>query len=112
MQFESELRRLIREEVTRAFREASQAQPSGASAAAADELVSVTVAAAIGSYSPATIRKWIKAGQLRSYGEGRNVRVSRADLFAHLKRLALVPASSAPTEADIEERAISLVKGR
>lgn len=111
MVFENELRRLIREEVARGVRDAVQGQQNAAPPAA-EELISVNSAAALGGYSTATIRKWLNEGKLKRYGQGRCSRVSRADFLSFLRRMAMPTKSAEPTDADIDDRAVTLLKGR
>lgn len=50
------------------------------SAQAAPEFLTLAEAAARASTSKGTVRNWVKAGKLRTYGTGRVVRVRRAEL--------------------------------
>lgn len=70
-ELENTIRRVVREEL--AAREAGQG--GGA------ELLTIAEAAALRRVGVTTIRKWMKSGTLKRYGEGRCVRVSRAELL-------------------------------
>ena len=51
------------------------------------KLLSVLEAADYAKVSPQTVRRWIKAGDLKVYRAGRQIRIDEADLLAYLCRL-------------------------
>lgn len=85
---EDTFRRVLREELQRALREAPKA--------AGDERVCITVAAARSGYGVATIRDWAARGLIKRYGRGRNARYSLAEV------LAVGPEQGAGIDAEAE----------
>lgn len=74
----SVLRDLVRETVREVLAEERTAASGGA------ELLTVEECAAIAKVRPATIRTWVKLGQLRACHVGRRLRVTRKDLDGSL----------------------------
>lgn len=70
--------------------------------ASADGLMTVESAATFAAVNPATVRQWLKKG-LRSYRDGRVVRVSRQDLLAYL-------SEDAARATDIDKQANEIMK--
>ncbi|HEX4420549.1 MAG TPA: helix-turn-helix domain-containing protein [Kofleriaceae bacterium] len=66
---------LVREEVRRAFAEATQR----------DEFLTTAHAAEVAKVAQGTIRRWIRAGRLTSQRAGRELRVLRSDLAALMR---------------------------
>jgi excisionase family DNA binding protein len=50
------------------------------------KLLSVREAAGYAKVSPQTVRRWIKAGLLKIYRAGRQIRIDESDLLAYLCR--------------------------
>jgi excisionase family DNA binding protein len=50
------------------------------------KLLSVQEAAGYAKVSPQTVRRWIKAGLLKIYRAGRQIRIDESDLLAYLCR--------------------------
>ena len=72
------LRGIVREEVRAALVEAGTTSPDG------DGYLSVQKAAALTDVHPDTIRAWVRAGRLRGYRAGRELRVLRSELHHFL----------------------------
>lgn len=80
--FEDVLRRIVREELEAlAERLAALARPQPTS-----DLLTLDEAAALSTFSPQKVRALQRRGQLKTLGDARSVRVSRADLLAYLER--------------------------
>jgi excisionase family DNA binding protein len=109
MGIEDVVRQIIREEVQRAVRDVMV--PAGPPSSSDDELMSITQAAALVSTSPNTIRRWLNAGRLHRLGGGRSPRVSKAELL-RLQHQSVAPRTGAITEADAEDKALTLLKER
>ena len=56
-----------------------------AAARTPDEFLSMREAADVAKVDPATVRRWIREGQLERLGAGRHLRVRRADLERRLR---------------------------
>lgn len=102
MTLDALLRDILRDEIRTVVREELRAQ---APQSAPDELISITQAAAQTGYSTSTIRKWFDDGSLKRYGEGRNVRVNKAELFAKLAPKPAAPGS----ERAVNDKAAAIV---
>lgn len=100
--FEDLLRQIVREELEKVVERLLAARP----ATGGDDFLTKTQAAALAAVSPATIDKW-KAAGLKVQGEGRNLRIARADLLAFIAR----PRTS--ENDSVKSKAIALFeKGR
>ncbi|RKH03641.1 helix-turn-helix domain-containing protein [Corallococcus carmarthensis] len=88
VQLESIIRRVLREELS-------------AAPGTTGDLLTVTQAAALVSYGVTSIRRWLRDGTLKRYGEGRNVRVSRRQLLEVMAR----EPGEATSDVDIERLA-------
>lgn len=76
--FDEQLRALIAETVRAELRRERTEQP--------DDYLSPAHAATTFDVKPATIRRWVKSGKLTRYGQGRVLRVSRAELERFMKQ--------------------------
>jgi excisionase family DNA binding protein len=63
-----------------------------------DELITIAQAAALANYGVTKIRGWLKAGTLKRYGEGRGVRINKAQLLEVLANPTGKPAAMSPDE--------------
>ena len=81
--FDQLMRQAIREEMRAALREVAEA---GQGTAPADRFLSVQEAASIASVSEATVREWVKRGDLNGYRAGKLIRVAHAELIQMLRR--------------------------
>jgi excisionase family DNA binding protein len=63
--------------------------------------LSTKMAAKIAGVSPATIRSWVKRGELREYWAGNDLRVRLVDIEAYLARKN--PENAVDLEAQIRE---------
>ncbi len=70
------------------------------------EYLSTEEAAAFASVRPATIRRWIRTGQIVGYRAGRLIRVRRVDLERHMSP-AIVPDTRESPE-EMAARALSV----
>lgn len=78
--------------------ETTEEQMSAATMGQGDaEFLKVKEAAALVRGCASTIRDWMRKGKLRRYGEGRLVRVRRAELLALMER----GGSQATSEEDV-----------
>lgn len=75
---DSALRGLVREVVREVLAEERIAQAEGL------ELLTTAEASMIAKVKPATLRTWIKIGQLKAHHAGRGLRISRSDLASAL----------------------------
>ncbi|CAM4466765.1 helix-turn-helix domain-containing protein [Corallococcus exiguus] len=87
-QMENLIRRVLREELA-------------ATPGTSGDLITVTQAAALVSYGVTSIRRWLRDGTLKRYGEGRNVRVSRRQLLEVMAR----ETGEATSDVEIERLA-------
>ncbi|MBN8466157.1 helix-turn-helix domain-containing protein [Corallococcus exiguus] len=85
---ENLIRRVLREELA-------------ATPGTSGDLITVTQAAALVSYGVTSIRRWLRDGTLKRYGEGRNVRVSRRQLLEVMAR----ETGEATSDVEIERLA-------
>lgn len=72
------LRELVRSVVSEELAREREARSSGT------ELLTTSEASALAKVKPATIRTWIRTGQLRATTVGRSIRIARAELDAVL----------------------------
>ncbi len=97
-----EMRTVVREELRSALDEIRTT-----ARAASEEFLSVKEAATIAGVCPATVRGWLRQGQLRRYGTARLPRIRRVDLMQFL-------ASEAQSRPDrprsLEEQADAIVQ--
>lgn len=91
MTFEEMLRHILREEIRAALRDQFAEEPLGVTLASG--WLTIAQAAAHASVHSATIRAWIKGGELPASKRGRVVRVKRDDLDALLSRAPASPAA-------------------
>lgn len=84
MSIEDDIRRVVREEVRAAVREALADVGKALTPPVDDGYLSVEKAAELAEVHPDTIRAWIKAGRLVRHQAGRELRVRRSELHAFL----------------------------
>lgn len=95
-EFESALRRIVREEMRAVVTEEMKKAPPSSST---EERLTIKEAAMIAKVSEKTVRNWLSADHLTTYHAGRQLRVDRAQLDAFM---AAGPKRS--TEDDTPER--------
>lgn len=80
------LREVVRDEVRAVLREELQAVMCGTARGASQAAAYLTTedAAAIARVEPATVREWVRRGDLRRHQAGRELRVRRDELEAFL----------------------------
>lgn len=95
-ELEQALAAILRPIVVAAVRDALA--EAGAPAGGVAEYMSPEQAAELCAVTPATVRGWVKAGQLHGYRAGRLLRVSRAELQRYLRR----PVAGDEEAAEVE----------
>ena len=99
------VRRIVREELQVLV--ATLPANDSPACAAAEEYLSIALAAEVAQLHHGTIREWIKDGSLKAYRTGRVYRILRSDLD---KRLTSKAAD--PTSARIDDRVASILAKR
>lgn len=92
------VRQVLREEL-RAIQQPPPAEQNLLRLRDASKLVGVSVS---------TLKEWIGSGALTRYGEGRILRISKAQLLGHLAPKEMPE----PTDAEVRQLATRLVAGR
>lgn len=103
MSLEDSLRQIVREELRDALRDLKGSRAEGRSGA---ELLSIAQCVALTGYSAGTIRKWRAEDRFTKYGQGRTIRIDKAELLRLMRRR---DDAAAPTDADIENKADRLL---
>ena len=104
MTMESAFLALVRQAVAEALADQQARSIAPASSPPPAEYLTFDDAAAYASVSKGTIRNWVKAGRIGSYGVGRVARVKRAELDALLSQGGLredLPSASEQADAII-----------
>jgi excisionase family DNA binding protein len=105
MSLDEAIRAAVHEEVHPLLLELVALREQLASARSANEFLSTKEAAALVHANPATIRGWLSGG-LRSYGQGRLVRIRRDELLAFMANRGKDNAARS-----VEEEAVILLRG-
>ena len=108
MPFDNAIRSMLREEIRTAVREELRAllPKVPASPAQSDDFLSVQDAAKVARVCAATVRSWLRHGQLKRYGTARLPRIRRSEL---VRFMATQPSSESEPPRPIDEQVASIL---
>lgn len=109
MTLDDYFRGMLRDEIRAVVREEMHAHQQAPSPTSTGDLITYAQAAVEIGGSTSRVRGYCDSGQLNRYGEGRNVRVSRAELA---RLMAPKPRPGPMSPADLETKVANILERR